>query len=176
MGKSVRLLVPQLLFYKVGVLTYTFLLELSSGLKERKHESESLWWRVFGDCGVAETGYSPRHLISTLPPFNTGMVLVALLTWLDLTIQVSVQMSSPPRSRPWLRMASFTLCPVILYCIIFILSQGALITICNSHLIDLPSCSQNADLMRAGVLSIVFTCNITLPGTVPNIWRWCNRE
>ena len=125
----------------INVKWYTFLLELSSELKERKHESESLWWRVFGDCGVAETGYSPRHLISTLPPFNTGMVLVALLTWLDLTIQVSVQMSSPPRSRPWLRIASFTLCPVILYCIIFILSQGALTTICNSHLIDLPSCS-----------------------------------
>jgi len=91
--------VPHLLFYKVGVLTYTFLLELSE-LKERKHKLESLWWRVFGDCGVIETGYNPRHLISTLSPFNTGMVLVALLTWLDLTIQVSVQMSSAPRSCP----------------------------------------------------------------------------
>lgn len=66
-GKSVRLLVPQLFFYKVGVLTYTFLLELSE-LKEGKHKSESLWWRVFVDCGVVETGYGPRHLISTLPP------------------------------------------------------------------------------------------------------------
>ena len=104
-GKSVRLLVPQLFFYKVGVLTYTFLLQLSE-LKERKHKSESLWWGVFVDCGVVETGYGPRHLISTLPPFNAGMVLLALLAWLDLTIQVSVQRSSPPRSPPCLRMAS----------------------------------------------------------------------
>lgn len=103
-GKSVRLLVPQLFFYKVRVLTYTFLLELSE-LKERKHTSESLWWRVFVACGAVEAGHGPRHLISTLPRFNT-VVLVALLTWLDLTTQVSVQRTSPPRSRPCLRMAS----------------------------------------------------------------------
>ena len=140
-GKSVRLLVPQLFFYKVGVLTYTFLLELSK-LKEGKHKSESLWWRVFVDCGVVETGYGPRHLISTLPPPLTQ----EWCYWL-----FSHGLTSPFRSQfrchllqevvcvwGWL---PFTPCPVILYCIIFILSQGALTTVCNSHLIDLPSCS-----------------------------------
>ena len=31
---------------------------------------DGLWWRVFGECGVVEIGYSPRHLISILAPFS----------------------------------------------------------------------------------------------------------
>ena len=64
--------------------------------------SEDLWWKVSGECRVAETEYSPRHLISTVdsPLTFIGMVLMAHLTWFDLILQISAQMSPPPSGHP----------------------------------------------------------------------------
>lgn len=46
--------------------------------KRENVNSEDLWWKVFGECGVVETEYNFRHLIDTVdpslrppPPLNT---------------------------------------------------------------------------------------------------------
>lgn len=116
--------------------------------------SEALWWKAFRECGVAENECSPRHLMSPVGTntgitVNTGMVLVAQLTWLACILWVSSQMSPPLRGRScmffWL---SSTHCPLSLYCIALICSLMALIPIYNFHFIHLPTCLLDVSLTR----------------------------
>lgn len=75
--------------------------------KRENVNSEDLWWKVFGECGVVETEYNFRHLIDTVdpslpspPPSRltlTGMVFMAQLTRLDFICQVSAWVTTSKR-------------------------------------------------------------------------------
>lgn len=140
---------------------------------------EKLWTqrvagRKFWSCEVTETEYSPRHLIKWTP-FNTyrnGACSSSYVAWPHPS-GLSSNVTSSKRSP--LIVEGFP-SPPPSYSILHHLNSSleALITICNSHFTYLSTCSlavsltRNVSFLRAGVWSVLFALNITLPSAVPS--------